>query len=89
MLLVVNWKDSIVSSPSLATSCHVQVADPLTILTATSMTLYPTISEFGRGNVGGTGGELAQSTQMTLGTSESGWTTSISQDTVMTRRPLT
>ena len=89
MLLVVNWKGSIVSSPSLATSCHVQVADPLTILTAASMTLYPTISEFGRGDVGSTGGELAQSTQMTLGTSESGWTTSISQDTVMTRRPLT
>ena len=76
--------------PSLATSCHVQVANPLTILTAAAMTLYPTISaEFGRGDVGGTGGELAQSTQMALGTSESGWTTSISQDTVMTRRPLT
>ena len=75
--------------PSLATSCHVQVADPLTILTAVSMTLYPTISEFGRSDVGGTGGELAQNTQMTLGKSESGWTTSISQDTVMTRRSLT
>lgn len=84
-----NWKDSLVLFPSLATSCHVQVANPLTILTAAAMTLYPTISEFGRSDVGGTGAELAQSTQMALGTSESGWTTSISQDTVMTRRPFT
>ena len=88
MLLVVNWKDSIVSSPSLATSCHVQVADPLTILTAASMTLYPTISEFSRGDVEGTGGILLQSSEMTLRSSESGWTSSIGQNTVMTRRPL-
>jgi len=52
------------------------------------MTLYPAVSESGRGDVVGTGGGLAQSTQMTLGTSESGWTSSTGQNTVMTGRPL-
>ena len=75
--------------PSLTTSGHEQVTDPLTILTAASMTLYPAVSESGRGDVVGTGGGLAQSTQMTLGTSESGWTSSAGQNTVMTGRPLT
>ena len=75
--------------PSLTTSGHEQVADPLTILTAASMTLYPAVSESGRGDVVGTGGGLAQSTQMTLGTSKSGWTSSAGQNTVVTGRPLT
>ena len=74
--------------PSLTTSGHEQVADPLTILTAASMTLYPAVSESGRGDVVGTGGGLAQSTQMTLGTNKSGWTSSAGQYTVMTGRPL-
>lgn len=74
--------------PSFTASGHEQVADPLTILTAASMTLYPAVSESGRGDVVCTGGGLAQSTQMTLGTSESGWTSSTGQNTVMTGRPL-
>ena len=86
MLLV---ESNLVLRPSLAASCQVKVTDPLTILTAASMTLDPTTSERGRGDVGCTGGELTQSTQMALGTSESGWTTSTSQNAVMARRPLT
>ena len=80
--------DGFLCLPLLATRCNVQVTDPLTILTATSMTLNFTTSERGRADVGGSGGILLQSSQMALGSSKSGWTIFIGQNTVMTRRPL-
>ena len=60
--------------PSLAASCDDQVSDPLTILTAVSMAPDVTTAERGLGDVIGSSGVLHQSTQVALGTSESGWT---------------
>ena len=82
-------KDFCGHTPSLATRCDVQLSNPLAILTAASMTLNLTVSERGLGDVGGTGCVYLESSHVTLGTSESGWTISTGQDTVMTRRPLT
>ena len=76
------------SAPSLATRCDVKLSDPLAILTAGSMTLDLTVSKLGLGNVGGAGSIYLQSSHMALGTSKSSWTSSTSQNTVMTRRPL-
>ena len=75
--------------PSLATRCDVKLSNPLAIPAAGSMTLNLTVSERGLGDVSGTGCIYLQSSHMALGTSESGWTSSTGQNTVMARRPLT
>ena len=82
-------KEGFPCSPSLATRCNVQLSNPLAIPTAGSMTLNLTVSERGRGDVAETGSIYLQSSHMALGTSKSSWTSSTSQNTVMTRRPLT
>ena len=74
--------------PSLAARCDVQLSNPLAILTAAAMTLNLTVTERGLGDVGGTGSIYLQSSHMALGKSKSSWTSSTSQNTVMTRRPL-
>ena len=80
--------EGFLSAPSLATRCDVKLSDPMPILTAGSMTLDLTVSKLGLRNVGGGGCIYIQSSHMTLGTSKSSWTSSTSQNAVMTRRPL-
>ena len=81
--------EAFLCAPSLATGCDVKLSNPLAILTAGSMTLDLTVSKRGLRNVGGAGSIYLQSSHMALGTSKSSWASSISQNTVMTRRPLT
>ena len=75
-------------TPSLATRCDVQFSNPLAVSTAGSMALNLTVSERRLGDVGSTGSIYLQSSHMALGKSKSSWTSSTSQNTVMTRRPL-
>ena len=86
--LLVPGYEAFLCAPSLATRCDVQLSNPLGILTAASMTLDLTVSKRGLGNVVGSGSIHLQSSHMALGTSKSSWTSSASQNTVMTRRPL-
>ena len=74
--------------PSLTASCDVQVPDPMTVLSTSSVALDLAISEPGWGDVRGTGSVLIQCTHVARVTSKSGWTWPTSQNTVMTRGPL-